>query len=88
MRGGLALAAAVIVLTASGARAEDWCGSAAHAKSIVECGYSTVTQCESALGKGGVCFVDPETAFNTGRPATATAVPAIGTKAPAGDADL
>jgi hypothetical protein len=70
----------MIVLTATGAHAEDWCGYAAHAKSVVECGYSTVADCETAIGKGGMCFVDPEIAFNTklaaplSRPA-ATSVP-------------
>ena len=33
-------------------------------KSLIECGYSSVSECQSALGKGGMCFVDPDTALN------------------------
>ena len=84
MRGGIVLAAAIIVLTASGAHAEDWCGYAAHVKSVVECGYSTVADCESAIGKGGMCFVDPELAFNTKHAAVVPVVPIIGTRAAGG----
>ena len=63
MRCGLILAAALATAAASatGARADDeWCGYAATDKAMIECGYSSVAQCENAVGKGGVCFVDPE----------------------------
>jgi hypothetical protein len=55
----------VILLTAiPAAQAEEWCGYAAREKSLIECGYSSVNECQSALGKGGMCFVDPDTALN------------------------
>ena len=50
MRSGFVLAGALILMTATGARAEDWCGYAAAAKSMIECGYTSVTECESAIG--------------------------------------
>ena len=71
MRNGLILAAALAAAAASttGARADDeWCGYAATDKALIECGYSSVAQCENAVGKGGVCFVDPEYALETKRP--------------------
>jgi hypothetical protein len=64
--------AAQTVMTATGARAEGWCGYAAREKSIIECGYSSATECETAIGKGGMCFVDPDYALNERR-----AMPAI-----------
>ena len=54
-------ALSAIAVSPSGARADDeWCGYTAQAKSIVECGYSTMAQCETATGKGGMCFIDPD----------------------------
>ncbi len=79
MRCGLILAAALTALSATSAHAEGWCGYAARAKAMIECGYSTVSQCESALGKGGICFVDPEYALNSRR-----ARPTIASKVSAG----
>jgi hypothetical protein len=65
MRGEIILAAGIILLTAiPAAQAEDWCGYAAREKSLIECGYSSVSECQSALGKDGMCFVDPDTALN------------------------
>lgn len=60
MRGKFILAAALTVITATAARADHWCGYAAHDKSVVECGYSSNTECETAQGKGGLCFIDPD----------------------------
>lgn len=71
MRYGLILAAALAAasIPTTSARADDeWCGYAATDKARIECGYSSVAQCENAVGKGGVCFVDPEYALNTKRP--------------------
>lgn len=70
MRCGIFLGAALTALSATaisvtGARAEGWCGYAARANSIVECGYSSVAECENAIGKGGMCFVDPDYALNS-----------------------
>lgn len=76
-----ALAATLIALAAAGAatsaRADDWCGYAAHDDAMIECGYTTMASCQTAVdkdGKGGTCFVDPDTALNTKRatPADAT----------------
>jgi hypothetical protein len=69
MRGGIVIAAAltvmsVTVLSATGARADGWCGYATHENAVIECGYTTADQCASAVGKGGMCFIDPDTAFN------------------------
>jgi len=64
------IAAIVIALglgTAGGAQAGAWCGSTAHDKAVIECGYTTAARCESAVGKGGLCFVDPYTAMNVTR---------------------
>ncbi|MGA3307286.1 MAG: hypothetical protein ABSD08_01555 [Xanthobacteraceae bacterium] len=72
MRCGVVLVAALTVMTATGAHAEGWCGYAAREKSIIECGYSSATECETAIGKGGMCFVDPDYALNERR-----AMPAI-----------
>lgn len=67
MRRGIILAAVLTIVTATGARAEGWCGYAAGEKSMIECGYSSVTACESAIGKGGMCFLDPGYALNERR---------------------
>ncbi len=72
MRYGLifaaALAAAAAAMSTTSARADDeWCGYATGDKALIECGYSSVAQCENAVGKGGVCFVDPEYALKTKR---------------------
>jgi hypothetical protein len=71
MRYGLILAASLAAAAAStpSARADDeWCGYAATDKALIECGYSSVAQCQNAIGKGGMCFVDPEYALKTKRP--------------------
>jgi hypothetical protein len=47
-------------LSPIGAKADGWCGYAAREKALVECGYSTAAECENAIGKGGMCFIDPE----------------------------
>jgi hypothetical protein len=65
MHRAIVFAAALIVITTGNASAAEWCGYALHAKSPIECGYSSDTECESAVGKGGVCFVDPEYAANS-----------------------
>ena len=61
-----ALSAGAIACSADVAQAEEWCGYAAGSKSVIECGYTTVAQCESAVGKGGMCFVDPDSAWLIG----------------------
>ena len=64
---GLILATALTALSATSAHAEKWCGYAAHANAVIECGYSTAAECESAMGNGGMCFVDPDYALNSKR---------------------
>jgi len=67
MRTGIVLAGALTVLSASGARAEQWCGYATHKDAVIECGYMTAADCADAVGKGGMCFVDPDLALDTKR---------------------
>ncbi len=64
MRGGLVLALALVMFSAGHAKADEWCGYATHDNAVIECGYTTAAQCETAVGKGGMCFVDPDTALN------------------------
>ncbi len=77
MRCGIIVAVALAVMSASGAQAQEWCGYAARENAVIECGYSTAAECENAIGKGGMCFVDPEYALNSKR-----ATPAISSKIP------
>ena len=62
MQVALALAVAVTLLSASTADA-GWCGSASRENAIIECGYATAADCHQTVGKGGVCFVDPDVAL-------------------------
>jgi hypothetical protein len=63
-----AAAAIVWMLPLRGmAQAEEWCGSSTHDKSVVQCGYTDLTDCENATGKNGMCFVDPEIVLDTKR---------------------
>ena len=73
MQRGIIIAAALTALSATGAHAEKWCGYAARAKSVVECGYSSVAECENTIGKGGMCFIDPDYAVNVKHAAPAFA---------------
>jgi hypothetical protein len=59
----VALTAASAICSASAAQAQEWCGYAVNGKSVIECGYTTAAECESAVGKGGMCFVDPDSAL-------------------------
>jgi hypothetical protein len=67
---GIILAAALTALSGSAARADDWCGYTTHEDAVIECGYTTAAQCESAVGKGGMCFIDPDMALNSKRATT------------------
>jgi hypothetical protein len=77
IRLALVVATALAAVTVNGARADEWCGYATKDNALVECGYTTVADCESAVGKGGMCFVDPDLARNF-----TLIKPASGTKAP------
>jgi hypothetical protein len=70
MRYGIIVAAAVLALSVTGARADQWCGYAAKDNAVIECGYTTANGCETAVGKGGMCFIDPDIAFNSQRAET------------------
>jgi hypothetical protein len=74
MRIGIILAAALTIISATAAHAEEWCGYAAHANSIVECGYSSIEGCENSIGRGGMCFINPYLVLNSKRAAPATPV--------------
>ncbi len=67
MRYGIVVAAAALAVSVSGAQAEEWCGYTAKDNAVIECGYTTASGCEGAVGKGGMCFVDPDTALNMRR---------------------
>lgn len=68
MRHGIILAAAFTALSVSAAHAQDWCGFSAQPHAIVQCGYSNLNSCESAIGKGAMCYVNPYLALDTRRP--------------------
>jgi hypothetical protein len=78
MRHVIALAAGFVALSATSAYADDWCGSTTHDNAVIECGYTTIAGCESAVGKGGMCFIDPDTAFNIKRATPINANKAFG----------
>ncbi len=66
-RSAFALAAAFATLSATAAHADAWCGYATRDNAVIECGYTTIAGCESAVGKGGMCFIDPDIARNFAR---------------------
>ncbi len=69
MRCAIVTAAALILtgLSAGAAEAQQWCGYAGRANSIVECGYTSLQGCESANGKGAMCFINPDVAVDRRR---------------------
>lgn len=82
MRNGMILALALTAssataLSATAARADEWCGYATQKDAVIQCGYMSSAACETAVGKGGMCFVDPDLALNSSRTA-----PVIATKLP------
>jgi len=54
--------------SATGAQAQQWCGFAAQKGAIVQCGYSSQQGCESTIGKGAMCFINPYLVFNERSP--------------------
>jgi hypothetical protein len=66
------------VLSSTSAQAEEWCGYSAQANAVIECGYTTAADCETATGKGGTCFVDPDYALNARRQPVLAATTARG----------
>jgi hypothetical protein len=80
--GSIVIAAGAIValltVPATAVQAQEWCGYGLHDKSIIECGYSSLADCESTTGKDGVCFVDPELALDTSRRRFAMLLPTDG----------
>jgi hypothetical protein len=79
MRCGIILAAILMIASASGAHAQQWCGYLGRPYSIIQCGYSSLEGCENAVGngKGAMCFVNPDVTFNSRR-----ATPVIASKHP------
>ena len=72
MRCGIVLAAAGLALgfaamAPAGAQAQEYCGYNGHPGAIVECGYSSLHGCETAIGKGAMCFVNPYLAMDEKR---------------------
>jgi hypothetical protein len=67
MRCGIVLSAAVTAFAAmafttlspTGAQAQQWCGFNPHPGAMVQCGYSSQQGCESAIGKGAMCYINP-----------------------------
>ncbi len=51
---------------------DEWCGYTTQPDAVIECGYTTASDCTTAVGKGGMCFVDPDIAryFRRIKPAT------------------
>jgi hypothetical protein len=72
MRFGIVVAAAALILSVTGAQADEWCGYTTQSNAVIECGYTTASDCTTAVGKGGMCFVDPDIAryFRRVKPAT------------------
>ena len=80
MQSGIILAAVLTattatVIAASAACADDWCGYATKDNAVIECGYTSAQDCANAVGKGGMCFVDPDYALNEKRAAPASRHP-------------
>jgi hypothetical protein len=69
MRCGVILAATLIIASAPGAHAQQWCGYLGWPYSIIQCGYSSLAGCENAVGngKGAMCFVNPDVTLNSRR---------------------
>ena len=61
MRHTIALAALLALITASNARAEEWCGFIDKEHAPVHCGYSSLAECKQAIGdkKDAYCMPDP-----------------------------
>ena len=85
MRYGIVLAATALAMPVTGmvvtnAHAEDCCGYASRPGAIVQCGYSSLEGCESVIGKGGMCFINPFVAINDKRTAPANGITATARK--------
>jgi hypothetical protein len=75
MQRSIILAASLAVLaglaSTTPASADEWCGYTTKENAVIECGYTTAQDCQTAVekdGKGGMCFVDPDNAFNIVKP--------------------
>lgn len=66
---------ALAAITSNTARADEWCGYTTKDNAVIECGYTSAQGCEGAVGKGGMCFVDPDNALNVIRPARPASAP-------------
>ena len=52
---------ALLVLTITAARADEWCSFVDKANARVRCGYSSLSECKQSLSetKDGYCMPDP-----------------------------
>jgi hypothetical protein len=67
------LTLALSAIAATSADAEEWCGYTSRTNATIECGYSSISGCESVVGKGGMCFIDPDYALDLKRAGPAIA---------------
>jgi hypothetical protein len=72
MRCGVIVAAALVAMgftavSPRGVHAQEYCGYTGRPGAIVECGYSSLEGCETTIGKGAMCFINPYVALNTRR---------------------
>jgi hypothetical protein len=56
MRSAIILATALALLCAADAQAQIWCGQRADA--TIQCSYSNRAECEKAIGRGAMCFIN------------------------------
>lgn len=77
MRNEIILAAALALVPVSGAEAQIWCGQ--RANGTIQCGYSNRAECEKAVGKKAMCFINKADAPRNSVPTLPpTAVPPRG----------
>jgi hypothetical protein len=83
MRSGIIAAAALTAMaftgtSATAAHAQQWCGFASQKGAIVQCGYTSQQGCESTIGKGAMCFINPYLVMNEPRTAPTESLGHIG----------
>jgi hypothetical protein len=68
MRYGIGLTAALIIVSTTDVRSQQWCGYFGRPHSLIQCGYSTLDACKTAIGtdKDAVCYVNPVETLNNG----------------------
>lgn len=56
MRSGIILTIVLAFVSATAARAQVWCGQLTNG--TILCGYSNRAECEKAIGKTAMCFIN------------------------------